>query len=114
MRTSDGCILALGDCVEHRGVIRPYVRALRRQASVLGKTLAGDAAVYDGKPDTIIIKTTLYPVAVHPPSSHGEWVAAQNGRWNHYSGGRLTGFALMDRAVADAKRVERELGEYVE
>lgn len=114
MRTSDECILALGDCAEHRGVIRPYVRALRRQASVIGKTLSGDAAVYDGKPDTIIIKTTLYPVAVYPPSSHGEWVAAQNGRWNHYSGGRLTGFALMGRAVADAKRVEKELGESVE
>lgn len=109
MYTSDGCILALGDCVEHRGIIRPYVRALRRQASVIGTTLAGKTAVYDGTPDTIIIKTTLCPVAVYPPPSHGEWVAAQEGRWDHYSGDRLTGFALMDGAVADAKRVEKEL-----
>jgi rubredoxin-NAD+ reductase len=109
MLTSDERIFALGDCVEHRGVIRPYVRALRRQASVIGKTLSGDVAVYDGNPDTIIIKTTLCPVAVYPPSNHGEWITGEDGRWNHYNGDQLTGFALMGQAVAEAKRVEKEL-----
>jgi len=111
MRTSDRYIFALGDCVEHRGVIRPYVRALRRQASVIGATLAGGTAGYDGTPDTIIIKTSLHPVAVYPVSLQGEWVAVQEGRWNHYIGDRLTGFALTGRAVAETKRVEKELRE---
>lgn len=110
LRTSDERIFALGDCVEHRGAIRPYVRALRRQADVIGATLGGDAAAYDGNPDTIIIKTTLHPVAVYPPPNPGEWISAQNGRWDHYFEGRLTGFALTGPAVAEAKRAENALG----
>lgn len=109
MRTSDRCIFALGDCVEHRGVIRPYVRALRRQANVIATTLAGGTAEYDGSPDTIIIKTSLHPIAVYPASHQGQWVAAQDDRWNHYTGDRLTGFVLTGPACAETKHVEKEL-----
>ncbi|MEX0430350.1 rubredoxin [Spiribacter insolitus] len=108
--TSDPLIRALGDCVEYQGAVRPYVRALRRQAEIIAASLTGGDAAYDGTPDTINIKTTLYPLAVREPIEAGEWHQLDSDRWIHYAGDRCDGFALGGPALADSKRAEQWLG----
>jgi len=111
LQTSDPSIHAVGDCVEFEGVLRPYVRALRRQADVIAAALSGDSSgdTYTGTPDTVNVKTTLYPIAVRQPLEAGEWQAIDVNQWIHQSGGRCTGFVLGGSAVAESKRAERWL-----
>ncbi|MEX0374430.1 FAD-dependent oxidoreductase [Spiribacter pallidus] len=113
LRTSDADIHALGDCAEFEGILRPYVRALRRQAEVIAAALSSDPSIdtYTGSPDTVNIKTTLYPIAVRTPPHAGEWQPIDTHQWIHRSDGRCTGFALGGGAVAESKRAERWIGE---
>ena len=46
LRTSDPCIFALGECVEHRGQLFGLVAPLYDQAKVLAKTLGDQPAVF--------------------------------------------------------------------
>ena len=48
LRTSDADVFALGECAEHRGIVYGLVEPAYEQAHVLARTLAGEAAGYEG------------------------------------------------------------------
>lgn len=58
MRSSDPDIFALGECVEHRGIAYGLVAPLYDMAGVLGRTLAGEAAAYQGSVTATKLKVT--------------------------------------------------------
>lgn len=110
LRTSDPAISALGDCVEHRGSLAPYVQPLRAQAKVIGAVLAGQLAHYPGHNSAIMIKTPCLPLAVYPPQTPGEWVAqGDNDTYIHYSGNDMTGFSLAGAAVSNVRNFEARM-----
>ena len=47
MRTSDPAILAIGECVEHDGMLYGLVAPLYDQAKVVAKTLLGEEAAFE-------------------------------------------------------------------
>ncbi|WP_027960726.1 FAD-dependent oxidoreductase [Halomonas halodenitrificans] len=111
LRTSDPAIFALGDCMEHRGKLTPYVQPLRAQAEVIGSVLAGQEACYSGHDSAIVIKTPCLPLAVYPPQTPGEWVAQgdDNDTYIHYSGDDITGFSLAGTATSRVFSLEARL-----
>ncbi|MEM8793777.1 MAG: nitrite reductase large subunit NirB [Pseudomonadota bacterium] len=58
MITSDEDILAVGECVEHRGMCYGLVAPLYDMAKVAAKTLAGEAAEYTGSVTSTKLKVT--------------------------------------------------------
>lgn len=58
MRTSDDSILALGECVEHRGALFGLVAPLYDQAKVLAQVLLGQTATYAQKSLSTKLKVT--------------------------------------------------------
>ncbi|WP_323785369.1 nitrite reductase large subunit NirB [Thalassovita sp.] len=58
MLTSDPDILALGECVEHRGQLFGLVAPLYDQAKVIAQTLAGQAATFTPKEVSTKLKVT--------------------------------------------------------
>ncbi|HSH47886.1 MAG TPA: FAD-dependent oxidoreductase, partial [Halomonas sp.] len=111
LRTSDPAIFALGDCIEHRGRLTPYVQPLRAQAEVVGSALAGHEAHYAGHSSAIVIKTPCLPLAVYPPQVPGEWIpqGEDNDTYIHYSGGNMTGFSLAGAAASEVRNFEARL-----
>ena len=58
MITSDGDILALGECVEHNGAVFGLVAPLYDQAKIVAKTLLGEAAAFEPKEVSTKLKVT--------------------------------------------------------
>ncbi|HEU0223775.1 MAG TPA: NAD(P)/FAD-dependent oxidoreductase, partial [Paracoccaceae bacterium] len=58
MVTSDADILAVGECVEHRGICYGLVAPLYEMAKVAAATLAGAAAAYEGSVTSTKLKVT--------------------------------------------------------
>ncbi|MCJ8310691.1 MAG: NAD(P)/FAD-dependent oxidoreductase [Rhizobiaceae bacterium] len=58
MQTNDPDILALGECVEHRGLCYGLVAPLYEMATVIAKNLAGDSASYSGSVTATKLKVT--------------------------------------------------------
>ncbi|MEL6766391.1 MAG: nitrite reductase large subunit NirB [Pseudomonadota bacterium] len=58
MITSDENILAVGECVEHRGACYGLVAPLYDMAKVAAETLAGEAAAYEGSLTATKLKVT--------------------------------------------------------
>ena len=58
MTTSDPDILAVGECVEHRGVIYGLVAPLFDMAKVAARTLVGEPAAYEGSVTSTKLKVT--------------------------------------------------------
>jgi nitrite reductase (NADH) large subunit len=58
MRTSDPDVLALGECVEHRGAVFGLVAPLYDQALVAAKTLAGEPAAFAPREVATKLKVT--------------------------------------------------------
>ncbi|MEM1274983.1 MAG: nitrite reductase large subunit NirB [Pseudomonadota bacterium] len=58
MITSDADILAVGECVEHRGMCYGLVAPLYDMAKVAAKTLGGEAAAYTGSVTSTKLKVT--------------------------------------------------------
>lgn len=118
LQTSDRHIFALGDCVEHKTQLLPYIKPLKAQASVLGAVLCGEPKHYEGKAATIVIKTPSYPISVWPPQEQGEWIEQSTDKHGatflHYSLSsdkqpRLTGFALAGDCTRQVNQFEAQL-----
>ncbi|BBE72460.1 nitrite reductase large subunit NirB [Oharaeibacter diazotrophicus] len=58
MRTSAADVLAVGECVEHRGACYGLVAPLYEMAKVAAKTLLGEAAAYEGSVTSTKLKVT--------------------------------------------------------
>jgi nitrite reductase (NADH) large subunit len=58
MRTSDPDILAVGECVEHRGICHGLVAPIFDMARVVGRVLSGEAAAYAPSQTATRLKVT--------------------------------------------------------
>ncbi|MEM9726049.1 MAG: FAD-dependent oxidoreductase [Pseudomonadota bacterium] len=58
MVTSDPAILAVGECVEHRGLCYGLVAPLYEMAAVAAQTLSGETAAYEGSVTATKLKVT--------------------------------------------------------
>ncbi|MEO0680655.1 MAG: nitrite reductase large subunit NirB [Pseudomonadota bacterium] len=58
MITSDEDVLAVGECVEHRGACYGLVAPLYEMAKTAARTLAGEAAAYEGSVTSTKLKVT--------------------------------------------------------
>ena len=75
LRTSDPRIFALGECMEHRGVVYGLVDPIREQAKVLADVVTGTAphARYEGSPTMTRLKVMgVHLVCLGEPNAPGE------------------------------------------
>jgi rubredoxin---NAD+ reductase len=100
LETSRADIYAIGDCAEVAGHVLPYVQPLLIQVRALAAILAGEDAQVSYPAMPVVVKTSVYPVAVLPPvpNAAGAWQAEFTGngiRALHQNEvGGLNGFAL--------------------
>ena len=103
LRTSDPSILALGECVEHRGQCYGLVAPLYDMAKVVAARLAGDGeAVYEGSVTATKLKVTginLFSAGDFLPGEGREEIVLRDPARQVYrrlvlSGGRLLGAVL--------------------
>ena len=115
LQTSDPNIYALGDCAEVNGHVKQFVAPLLLCARMLAQTIAGQQKQVDYPPMPIIIKTPLCPVVALPPEQGvaGDWVV--EGSDNDLKAlfkdaqGKLQGFALSGKCVADKAALLKEM-----
>ncbi len=73
LQTSDPDILAMGDCAEIDGQVRPYVLPIRKAAPVLAKVLDGGSAEIDFPVMPVQVKTPSCPIIAIGTSGDGDW-----------------------------------------
>jgi rubredoxin---NAD+ reductase len=109
-RTSAPDIYALGDCAAIEGHVRPYVLPIMHAARALAQGLGGTPARVAFPVMPVVVKTPAIPAVVVTPDVRGSWSTALNvGDAPHATRalcadpetGRLTGFALLDSAMAE-------------
>jgi len=93
-------IYAIGDCAEVEGHVLPYVQPLLIQVRALAAILAGEDAAVSYPAMPVMVKTSVYPLAVLPPAigAQGEWrsemTVAGIRAMHNGAAGELNGFAL--------------------
>lgn len=114
LQTSAPDIYALGDCAEVDGLNLPFVAPLMAGARALARTLLGEATnvAYPAMP--VVIKTTLHPVVIAPPTQQtGEWKTERRGdgvkALYEAPNGDLLGFALTGPAVEEKQALTKLL-----
>jgi rubredoxin-NAD+ reductase len=113
LRTTDPNIYALGDCAEIFGQVLPYVMPIMNGARVLASVLTGEERALVYPPMPVLVKTTLCPVVICPPSGPGHWEETQSegGVVSRHvdDHGKLTGFALVGEATRERAARLKEL-----
>lgn len=87
LETSAECIYALGECVEHRGLLYGLVAPLYEQAQVLAETLAGKPSAYQGSFISTKLKVTgisLFSAGEFEDSADSESLVYQDLSQNIY------------------------------
>ena len=75
MRTNVPDVWAVGECVQHRGVIQGLWAPIREQAKVAGASVAGIPSAYRGAPPATRLKVAdieLFCAGVHSPDAPGD------------------------------------------
>lgn len=115
LQTSDAHIFALGDCAEVAGKVLPFVMPITHAARALAATLTGNETIVHYPAMPVLVKTPACPTVVSPPE------AGKTGQWEITSDeagvkalfkdntGRLLGFALLGKAVAEKNALTTEL-----
>lgn len=119
LQTSDPDIYALGDCAEVDGVSLFYVKPLMACARALANTLTQKIERVTYGPMPVNIKTNVMPLLVVAPARNateqgaGNWFVDKkpSGYRAEYrqSNGRLLGYALSDRRMAEQSELNSEL-----
>ena len=80
LTTSDACVHAIGDCVEHDAQVTGFVPPAWEQAQALADHLAGDDVAYPGARTVARLRATDLDVAVlgDPETAEGEVVEVTN------------------------------------
>ena len=115
LETNHENIFALGDCAEVAGLFLPYVMPLMNSARALAKSLNGEptAVTYPAMP--VMVKTPSCAIVVASPANgvEGEWTITEDESGVHAQyfdqEGKLQGFALLGKAVADKQMLTKEL-----
>jgi nitric oxide reductase FlRd-NAD(+) reductase len=113
--TSDPHIFALGDCVQWRGQLLPFLQPIVLGANALAKTLLGTPTALTLPPMLVKVKTPLYPLQL-AGRTLGEDLAWQC-RWNrqgmvaeaHGADGELCGFVVGGDQMSAAFPLLRQL-----
>lgn len=115
LETNQQGVFALGDCAEVAGLFLPYVMPLMNAARALAKSLNGEISAVKYPAMPVLVKTPSCPVVVAPPAKDivGEWTVKEDefGVNAQYfdQAGKLQGFALVGKAVADKQKLTKEL-----
>ncbi len=117
LKTSATNVYALGDCAQVDGHVLYYVSPLMASARALAQTLTGTPTeVYYGAMP-VMVKTTLFPVAVNPPArdAEGDWqieTKGENGVKALFRDrtGALLGFALTGECVKEKETLAKSVG----
>lgn len=108
-------IFALGDCAEVAGLFLPYVMPLMNSARALAKSLNGEATAVTYPAMPVLVKTPSCAIIAAPPTNEaeGEWSITEDEFGVHAQyfdkDGKLQGFALVGKAVADKQMLTKEL-----
>jgi rubredoxin-NAD+ reductase len=109
-------IYAIGDCAEVAGHVLPFVQPLLIQARALAAILAGELARVSYPAMPVVVKTSLYPIAVQPPApgAAGGWQveSTDTGIRAIHQGedGALQGFALSGDETARRAELAKQVG----
>lgn len=115
LQSSDADIYALGDCAGVNGILMFYIAPLRRCASALAKTLAGEKTAVSYPAMPVLMKTPACPTVVCPPPEGlaGAWVCEGEGsdrRALFYDQAKaLRGFALSGKCVMERPKLTQAL-----
>ena len=115
LKTNYENIFALGDCAEVAGLFLPYVLPLMNSARALAKNLNDEttAVTYPAMP--VMVKTPSCAIVVASPADdvEGKWTITEDESGVHAQyfdqAGKLQGFALLGKAVADKQTLTKEL-----
>jgi nitric oxide reductase FlRd-NAD(+) reductase len=115
LQTSDPHIFALGDGIEWRGQLLPFLQPIVLGANALAKTLLGTPTALTLSPMLVKVKTPLYPLQL-AGRTLGEDLAWQC-RWNrqgmvaeaHGADGELCGFVVGGDQMSAAFPLLRQL-----
>lgn len=115
LQTSDPHIFALGDCVEWRGQLLPFLQPIVLGANALAKTLLGTPTPLSLPPMLVKVKTPRYPLQL-AGRTRGEDLAWQC-RWNQHGmvaeargeDGELYGFVVGGDQMSAAFPLLRQL-----
>lgn len=115
LQTSDAHIFALGDCAEVAGKVLPFVMPITHAARALAATLTGNETPVHYPAMPVLVKTPACPTVVSPPEANkiGQWEVTSNEEGVKAlfkdNTGRLLGFALLGKAVAEKSALTTEL-----
>jgi len=115
LATSDPDVFAVGDCVELRGLVLPFVLPIMQQARALAKTLTGTPTAVSYPAMPVVVKTPACPTVVCPPPplATGAWreeVEPTGVRaWFEDTQGRPLGFSLVGEAVKDKQTLTGQM-----
>ena len=113
LQTTNEHIYALGDCAEVCGQVLPYVMPIMNGARVLAANLLGEQQALRYPPMPVMVKTSLCPVVVCPPTAAGQWVETVTDTGvsarHHDQAGRLDGFALVGGATSERAALLKEM-----
>lgn len=115
LKTSQPNIFALGDCAEIEGQVRPYVQPILYAAKALAATLNGEPTPVDFPMMPVVVKTSVYPLAIQPPAPHdvGRWVLEQTDKGTAAlfltEAGELRGFALTHGRIQERTALAQKM-----
>ena len=115
LKTNYENIFALGDCAEVAGLFLPYVMPLMNSARALAKNLNAEPTAVSYPAMPVMVKTPSCATVVAPPANdiEGEWKITEDESGVHAQyfdqAGKLQGFALLGKAVADKQMLTKEL-----
>lgn len=115
LETSARDVYAIGDCMEIEGLVLPFVMPIMHASKVLAANLLGKRAALSYPAMPVVVKTPSCPAVVSPPNpgSSGAWhtEADDQGVKSLFVGedGRLLGFALCGKAVAEKNSLSKDL-----
>lgn len=115
LATSVADIYALGDCAEVCGYNLMYIQPISLSAKALALILTGQSAAVQFPVMPVIVKSPALPVVSWPapPGQQGEWIIQGQGLdWTALfktPEGKLSGFALTGKMVAQRLRLSKEM-----
>ena len=115
LMTSAEDVYAIGDCMEIEGLILPFVMPIMHASKALASNILGKEVELGFPAMPVVVKTPLAPTVVSPPKpgSNGAWEteAGEEGVKSVFldEQGRLLGFCLCGKYVAEKNSLSRDL-----
>ncbi len=115
LETSARDVYALGDCAEVEGLVLPFVMPIMHAARALAATLAGKPTPVSYPAMPVVVKTPACATVVSPPpaGAAGKWDVTADAEGVKAlfvdANGKLLGFALNGKAIAERAALTQQL-----